>query len=180
MNETVRASLQLLKKKPRGRGVLGRGSSMSESTDTISTNNEPQDSTETDSYIVPQKPPPQQPQQQSQQQPQQQQPAKIKSNPPPQPETNIPNKVKKVASLPRSKPTAPSDCTRNSDCTCSLCAIPFDELPVVEITPDSLPSKQSNDSEPMIGSSKLTTLMKKRQEMNQQNTGKKKSSKSNM
>lgn len=175
VNETVRASLQLLKKKPRGRGLLGR-SSISESTDTLTTN-EPQDSSEIDSTTSISTP-----QQQSVPVPVRNPPKpKVKSEPSVESQTvDIPMKPKKVEPVSRPRPmTSSGPCTRTSECTCALCVVPVDDLPYVEDI-SYPPPKQSNDSEPMIGSSKLTTLQKKRQEMNQQNTGKKKPSKSNV
>jgi hypothetical protein len=169
VNESVRASLQLLKKKPRARGgILGRGSSTAESVDTTHQHS-PEEHTALSS---PNQPPPSVPQNQRDAAP-------IPPLPPPplaQKKTSLP-----AAGARRPQPT-PGNCTRTSDCTCSLCVIPVEELPIVMTTTTSqrhLPEREEG-GEVMIGSSKLTTLMKTRQEMNKQKTGKKKEVKSAM
>jgi hypothetical protein len=161
VNESVRASLQLLKKKPRSRGVgiLARGTSTSDSVETL---NEIPEQERPLSFSDPS-----QALSEDRQSDKPMRAAPLPTQPPP----NKPFPTRKVSSLPSA-----GACTRTSDCTCALCQIPVEELPIVEIRPHKLESHEKD--EVMIGSSKLTTLMKTRQEMNKQKEGKKKEVKS--
>jgi hypothetical protein len=161
VNESVRASLQLLKKKPRGRGVaISRASSMTESVDTLNEVTPPQTSV---ASSFPDPPPPESEKPMSV--------APMPTQPPPQKKPLAP--TRKASSLPSA-----AACSRTSDCSCALCQIPVEELPIVEVKTSALRVENHEREEDMIGSSKLTTLMKTRQEMNKQKEGKKKEVKS--
>jgi hypothetical protein len=176
VNESVRASLQLLKKKPRVRGgILGRGSSsISESVDTTHPSPPPLPPVAVPPVAVAV----------SAAQRNSTSPLPLSESPNSPPAAQRAQKKKSVPIATRRPNPSASGCTRTSDCSCPLCVIPVEELPIIASSPQRAPSHRDEVADVvMIGSSKLTALMKTRQEMNKQKastTGKKKETKSAM